>query len=273
VEWPSDGDGCRWKPEVARVKLQGIGHVKVHAHRAVRGRVKTISLKREGRRWYVVLSCDGVPARPLPAAGREIGVDVGVARFATTSDGEVIASPRFARVSAGELAAAQQALARKKRGSANRRRAKAKIAEVHRRTRNRRCDFHHKTARTLVSQCDVIALEDLRVVNMTRSASGTLEQPGTNVAAKSGLNKSILDAGWSQFASILAGKAEEAARRVVFVNPAYTSIDCHQCGRRCTRPRQDTVTCPVHGAMDADVNGALNIYARAGLGSRRADAA
>lgn len=273
VEWPSDGDGCRWKPEAGRVKLQGIGHVKVRAHRAVRGRVKTISLKREGRRWYVVLSCDDVPARPLPAAGREIGVDVGVARFATTSDGEVIANPRFARESADELAAAQQALARKKRDSANRRRARAKVAEVHRRIRNRRCDFHHKTARTLVNECDVIALEDFRVVNMTRSASGTLEQPGTGVAAKSGLNKSILDAGWSQFASILAGKAEEAARRVVFVNPARTSIDCHQCGRRCTRPQQHTVICPVHGAMDADLNGALNIYARAGLGSRRADAA
>jgi putative transposase len=144
---------------------------------------------------------------------------------------------------------------------------------VHRRIRNWRCGFHHKTARALVSQCDVIALEDLRVVNMTRSARGTLDQPGTNVAAKSGLNRSVLDAGWSQFAGILAGKAEEAARRVVLVNPAYTSIDCHQCGRRCTRPWQDTVICPVHGAMDADLNGARNIYARAGLGSRRADAA
>jgi putative transposase len=273
VEWPSDGDGCRWMPEAGRVRLQGIGHVKVRARRAVRGRVKTISLKREGRRWYVVLSCDGVPAAPLPPAGREIGLDVGVARFATTSDGEVIASPRFARAPAAELAAAQRVLARKERGSANRRRARAKVAEVHRRTSNRRCDFHHKTARTLVSQCDVIALEDLRVISMPRSASGTPEQPGTDVAAKSGLNTSILDAGWSQFASILAGKAEEAARRVVFVNPAWTSIGCHQCGRRCTRPRQDTVICPVHGAMDADVNGALNIYARAGLGSRRADAA
>jgi putative transposase len=273
VEWPSDGDGCRWNPEAGRVRLQGIGHVKVHAHRAVRGRVKTIRLKREGRRWYVVLSCDGVPPAPLAPAGRAIGLDVGVARFATASDGEVIASPRFARASAGELAAAQQVLARTERGSANRRRARVKVAEVHRRIRNRRCDFHHKTARALVRACDVIALEDLRVASMTRSASGTLDQPGTNVAAKSGLNKSVLDAGWSQFAGILAGKAEEAARRVVFVNPAYTSIDCHQCGRRCTRPRQDTVICPVHGAMDADLNGALNIYARAGLGSRQADAA
>lgn len=273
VEWPSDGDGCRWKPDMGRVYLQGIGHVKVHAHRPVRGRVKTISLKREGRRWYVVLSCDDVPATPLPATGREIGVDVGVARFATTSDGEIIANPRFTRESAAELASAQQVLARKKRGSSNRRQAKAKIAEVHRRIRNRRADFHHKTARALVNKCDVIALEDLGIASMTRSASGTLEKPGTNVAAKSGLNRSILDACWSQFASILAGKAEEAARRVLFVNPAYTSIGCHQCGRRCTRPQQDIMVCPEHGAMDADVNGARNTAARAGLGSGRADAA
>ena len=89
-------------------------------------------------------------------------------------------------------------------------------------------------------------------------------------AAKAGLNKAILDAGWAQFATILAAKAESAGRRVVFVNPAGTSIGCHQCGRRCTRPRQDTVICPIHGAMDADINGARNIAARAGLGSGQA---
>jgi len=82
--------------------------------------------------------------------------------------------------------------------------------------------------------------------------------------------RQILDAGWAQFTGILAGKAEEAGRRVIWVNPAGTSTGCHQCGRRCTRPRQDTVICPVHGPMDADVNGARNIYARAGLGSGQA---
>jgi putative transposase len=119
----------------------------------------------------------------------------------------------------------------------------------------------------------MIALEDLRIPNMTRSASGTLEEPGTNVAAKRGLNRSILDAGWGQFTSILAAKAEDAGRHVILVNPAYTSIDCHACGTRCTRPRQDTVVCPRCGPQDADINGARNIYARAGLGSGRADAA
>jgi putative transposase len=246
VTWPSDGDGCRWKPEVGRVYLQGVGHVKVHAHRTAAGRVKTITLKREGRRWYLVLSCDDVPGRPLPATGRQVGIDVGVARFATTSDGEVIAS---------------------------RRRAKAALGEVHRRIRNRRRDFHHKTARALVRSCDAIAIEDLKITNMTRSASGTLDQPGTNVAAKSGLNRSILDAGWGQFARILAAKAEEAGRRIVRVDARNTSITCHQCGARCLRPRQALVICPVHGGMDADVNGARNILARAGLGSGQAHAA
>lgn len=273
VEWSKDGNGCRWKPDMGRVYLRGIGHVKVRAHRAVQGRVKTIALKREGRRWFVVLSCDDVPVNPLPATGRRIGVDVGVARFATTSDGEVIPNPRFTRESADELASAQQALTRKRRGSSNRRRAGAKVGEIHRRIRNRRSDFHHKTARALVNECDVIALENLNTAGMTKrpAPKPDPDQPGAflpnNAAAKGGLNRSILDAGWAQFAGILAAKAEEAERRIVFVNPAYTSIDCHLCGTRCTRPRQDTVICPAHGAMDADVNGARNIYTRAGLGS------
>jgi putative transposase len=80
----------------------------------------------------------------------------------------------------------------------------------------------------------------------------------------------ILDAGWAQFAGILAGKAASAGRRVIFVNPAYTSITCHACGQRCTRPRQDTVICPRCGQQDADVNGARNIASRAGLGSGQA---
>lgn len=279
VEWPKDGDGCRWKPSIGRVHLQGIGHVKVHQHRPVEGTVKTISLKREGRRWYVVLSCDDVPARPLPATGRQVGLDVGVARFATTSDGEVISNPKFLRTSAKELTAAQQVLARKKRGSANQRRARAKIGEVHRRIRNRRADFHHKTARALVRECDVIALEKLNTAGMTRRPAPKPDpgKPGeylpNGAAAKSGLNKSILDAGWTQFANILIAKVEETGRRVIFVNPAYTSINCHLCGARCTRPQQDTVICPAHGAHDADVNGAVNIATRAGLGSVQARAA
>jgi len=125
----------------------------------------------------------------------------------------------------------------------------------------------------LVDSCDTIALEDLRVAAMTARASGTVEHPGRNVAAKAGLNRSILDAGWTQFTSIVAAKAESAGRRVVLVHPANTSSDCHACGARCLRPRQELVVCPVHGELDADLNGARNIAARAGLGSGQASAA
>jgi transposase len=108
------------------------------------------------------------------------------------------------------------------------------------------------------------------VAAMTASAAGTAEHPGANVGAKAGLNRSILDAGWSRFTSVLVAKAESAGRRVVLVHPANTSIDCHICGASCTRPRQDTVVCPAHGELDADLNGARNIATRAGLGSGQA---
>jgi putative transposase len=90
VVWPKDGDGARWLPEHRRVYLQGIGRLKVSVHRPVLGRVKTIQVKRQGRRWVLVLSCDEVPTNPLPATGRHIGVDVGVASLATLSDDAVV---------------------------------------------------------------------------------------------------------------------------------------------------------------------------------------
>jgi putative transposase len=220
------GDGVKWEPVDgggwAHATFRAVGRVKVSQHRPVVGRVKTLQFKREGRRWYVVVVTETV-IRPLPPTGRSVGVDVGVARFLTTSDGQR--------------------------------------------------DFHHKTARGLVDSCDTIALEDLRVAAMTATASGTVEAPGRNVAAKAGLNRSILDAGWTQFTRILVAKAESAGRPVIFVNPSSTSIDRHTGGARCVRPRQDIVVCPVHAELDADLNGARNIAIRAGLGSGQAFAA
>jgi putative transposase len=267
------GDGARWEPadggRWAHASFQAVGRVKVRQHRPVVGRVKTLQLKREHRRWYVIVVTD-IEAMLLPATGRSVGVDLGVARFLTTSDGQIIANPRFLDAAQERIANLQRRKARARPGSGNRRRLRRALAKEWRRLRNQRRDFHHQTARALVNAYDTIALEDLRVANMTRSAKGTVEAPGRNVAQKSGLNRSILDAGWGQFASILVAKAESAGRRVVLVNPAYTSIDCHACGASCTRPRQDTVVCPVCGEHDADVNGARNIATRAGLGSGQA---
>jgi putative transposase len=266
-KWES-ADGGRW----AHVSFQAVGRVKVGQHRPVVGRVKTLQLKREGRRWYVVVVTEMEPVS-LPTTGREIGVDVGVARFLTTSDGEVVANPRFLKAAQERIVELQRRKQRARLGSGNRRRLRRALAEQWRTVRNQRRDFHHKSARALINTYDTIALEQLRVTAMTATAAGTVEAPGRNVAAKAGLNRSILDAGWGQFTSILVAKAESAGRRVVLVSPAFTSIDCHACGARCTRPRQDTVVCPVHGELDADLNGARNIAARAGLGSGQASAA
>jgi putative transposase len=270
------GDGARWEPadggRWAHASFQAVGRVKVRQHRPVVGRVKTLQLKREHRRWYVIVVTD-IEAMLLPATGRSVGVDLGVARFLTTSDGQIIANPRFLDAAQERIANLQRRKARARPGSGNRRRLRRALAKEWRRLRNQRRDFHHQTARALIDTCDALALEDLRVAAMTATAAGTVEHPGRNVAAKAGLNRSILDVGWGQFTSILVAKAESAGRRIVLVHPACTSIDCHACGARCTRPRRDTVVCPVHGALDADLNGARNIATRAGLGSGQASAA
>jgi putative transposase len=272
VEWPTDGDGCRFKPESRAVYLQGIGHVKVSLHRRVEGTVKTISVKREGRRWFLVLACDDVPARPLPPTGAAVGLDMGVSVFVATSDGELVDNPRHSRTAAKRLGAAQQALARKQRGSHNRRRQREVVANHHRKVGNQRRDFHHQLARRLVNAYDVVVIEDLAVKNMSRSASGTPKAPGIGVAAKRGLNRSILDAGWAQFASILTGKAEEAGRSLIRVNPHHTSQTHWKCGWRGDR---DGIAfwCPHCSVPEhADLNAARNIL-RAGLALPAANAA
>jgi len=277
VEWPKDGDGCRWDsqpehPTATFVRLQGIGHVRVHQHRPVRGRVKTISVKREGRRWYVILSCDDVPAEPLPTTGAVVGIDMGVASLVTTSDGTQVANPRHLAATADRLAAAQRDLAGKKRGSKRRLKAVARVAALHAKVRRQRLDHAHKTALALVRAYDVIVYEDLRITNMIRSASGTIEQPGRNVAQKSGLNRSILDAGWGVFLRVLAYKAESAGRELIAVNPANTSRTCARCGHCAAENRvtQAEFACTACGhTAHADVNAAENIL-RAGLALRDA---
>jgi putative transposase len=276
------GDGAKWQPSSsgkwAHATFQAVGTLKVHQHRPVPGTVKALRLKREHRRWYVIVIAETTPV-PLPAAGREVGVDLGVARFLTTSDGELVANPRFLAASAQVIADLERRKAQARPGSGNRKRIRRALGREWRKVRNRRRDFHHKTARALVNQCDVIALEDLNIAGMTRRPAPRPDpgKPGTFVPnrarAKAGLNRSILDAGWAQFISILTGKAAEAGRRLVLVNPAGTSINCHRCGRRCERLQRKTVICPVHGAIDADVNGARNIASRAGLGSGQAPTA
>ena len=281
VEWPRDGDAARRHPDIGRVYLQGVGQVKVTAHREVLGRVKTIQIRREGRRWMLVLSCDDVPATLLPDTGRQVGVDVGITSFVTTSDGDHVHNPRWARTAAVGLAAAHQRLARAKRGSNNRRRRRETVAARHRKIANCRRDFHHKTARVLVESYDLIAVEDLAIANMVHRAKPVpdLNNPGqflpNGAAAKAGLNRSISDAGWGQFVSILRAKAEDAGRVLVEVDPPHTSDCCEACGHAAKENRvtQAAFACLNCGhRTQADEHAARNIL-RAGLARHTAGAA
>ncbi len=280
VEWPKDGDGARWLPEQRRVYLQGIGQVKAHPHRSVEGRVKTIQIKRQGRRWMLVLSCDDVPMNPLPANGRQAGIDVGICRFATTSDGQHIDNPRWGRAAAARLAAAQQRLQRAKHRSKNRDRKRETVAARHRKIANQRKDFHHKQARALVGRYDLLVVEDLEIANMLRRAKPVpdLNKPGqylaNNALAKSGLSRSVSDAGWGRFISILRAKAEEAGRIWIEVDPRHTSDRCENCGHAAPQNRitQALFVCQrCSHRSQADEHAARNIL-RAGL-ARHAQAA
>jgi putative transposase len=273
VEWPKDGDGARWLPEQRRVYLQGVGQVKVEVHRRVEGRVKTIQIKRQGRRWVLVLSCDDVPPSPLSATGRRVGVDVGVVTFATLSDGTGVENPRWARQAAARLQAAQQRLQRAQRGSNSRVARRETVAARHRKIANRRKDFHHKQARQMVGRYELIVVEDLKIVNMLRrpKPKPDPDNPGqflpNGARAKTGLNRSISDAGWGQFVSILRAKAEDAGRTWIEVDPRHTSDRCEHCGHAApdNRVTQAVFACQrCSHIAPADEHAARNIL-RAGL--------
>ncbi|MFI0780322.1 RNA-guided endonuclease InsQ/TnpB family protein [Streptomyces sp. NPDC021212] len=282
VTFPKDGDGCRWDStphdRPTRVRLQGVGHVRVHQHRPVQGRVKTISVKREGNRWYVILACDEVPAEELPPSGAIVGIDMGVAHFLTTSDGAHITNPRFLKAMAGELAEAQRHLAtfpkRARQRTKKHRAAARRVAKLHAKIRRQRADFHHKTARALITDHDVIAHERLNTAGMTKSPAPKAdpEQSGSflsnGAAAKAGLNRSILDAGWAQFLGILANKAESAGRLTIPVDARNTSRTCPEYGHvaKENRVTQERFQCTACGfAANADHVGATNVLNRAGL--------
>lgn len=282
VEFPRDGDGCRWDSTphdpVPRVRLQGVGHVRVHQHRPVAGKVKTIAVKREGRRWYVILTADQAAPQPLPATGSVVGIDLGIANFLADSNGEFVPNPRHGCKAAAKLEAAQQALARCKRGSKRRRKAVETVARMHRKVRRQRLDHAHKTALDLVREHDVIAHEDLKIRNMSKTPAPRPdpEQPDSflpnGAAAKTGLNRSIADAGWGVFLAILAAKAEGAGREVIAVDPRNTSRRCPACGHTAkeNRPTQEKFHCVSCGQnAHADTVGALNVL-RAGLVRRDA---
>jgi putative transposase len=224
-----------------------VGLVKIILHRPLEGtpKIATISRSSTGK-WYVCCSCECPEPSPLPATHTPVGIDVGVKSFATLSTGEEVAHPRCFRREERVLAKVQRAHSKLTTGTPERATHRQVVARVHERIAWRRGDFAHQHSRRLVNTFDLIAVEDLSVNRMTHTQC---------------LAKSIQDAAWSQFTTLLAYKAAWAGRQCVAVNPAYTSQDCSSCGHRQVLSLSDrTSTCPCCGlVLNRDLNASLNM--------------
>ena len=195
--------------------LSKIGHIAVRWSRPLEGTPKTVSIIEEADGWYACFSCADVPVQPLPLTGEETGIDLGLESFLTLANGEQIANPRHYCKAERALAKAQRRKDRRKKGSKRRRKAVWLLRKKYQKVARQRRDFHHKTALSLLKQYDTVYFESLQVANMAQNEH---------------LAKSIYDAGWSQFCTILTFKAENAGKRAVAVPPAYTSQLCSGCG-------------------------------------------
>lgn len=259
-----------------RLCLSKIGSIKVKVHRPIEGTNKTCTIKYEAGHWYVVFSCEIEYATSLPEVTSEVGIDLGITHFAALSDGTFIESPRYYRKAEAALKRRQQVVSRKKHGSHRRAKAGQLVGKAHRKIANQRRDFHHKQAKQLVQNHQTIVLEELQIANLTKRPKPKQDQETghylpTGAAAKAGLNKSSLDAGWGQFQHIVAYKAACAGRTVVFVNPRYTSQVCSSCGVIRKRPLEERWhSCECGAELDRDTNAAINIL-RLGR-SQRGDA-
>ncbi len=260
------GNGARL--DNGSLVLSKIGRIAVRWSRPIAGSIKTVTISREADGWYVCFSCAEVPTEPLPLTGRETGIDVGLKVFLITAAGEVVGNPRYYRKAERELKKAQQRVARRKKGSNRRKKAVKLLAKKQQHVRRQRTDFHHKTALMLVRTYDVVYYEAIQPANLSRRPAPMPDGIGgylpNGAKAKAGLNKSIHDAGWGHFLSLLTFKAAWAGKRVEAVNPAYTSQDCSGCGDRIQKSLSvRTHVCTTCGlVMDRDENAARNIQWR-----------
>ncbi len=247
ITFPTYGDGAKLLDN-GKLRVQGVGQVKLKLHRPIEGAIKTVTVKREAGRWYAVFSVECEP-KPLPPSTEKAGLDVGLRAFATLSDGTEIENPRYYKEAQASLRRAQRKVARRKRGGNNRKKAVRELQRAHKHVRNQRADFAHKLARTLVVTFGLIVIEKLNVKGL---AGGMLA-------------KSVNDAGWSSFTAMLMYKEAEASRALVQVDPRGTSQRC-VCGAPNPKPlSQRWHHCKICGlSVPRDHSSALEIL-RLGL--------
>lgn len=247
------------------VRIPKVGWVRLRGWYAIPGAMRSLTVSRRAGVWSASIQWRREIAEPAPSALPPLGIDMGVAVALATSDGRLIEGPRALEAARGRLAFLQRAVARKKKGSANRCKAVAKVARLHARVANIRRDWMHKQTTAIAESQGVVAIEALRVRSMSASAKGTVEQPGRRLRQKAGLNRSILDGGWNAFRETLAYKLADRGGALVAVDPAYTSQTCSACGvvDRESRRSRDLFVCRACGyAEHADVNAAKNILRR-----------
>lgn len=265
LEFPHGDRALKFNAAQTKVKIPGIGFVPLRKGREV-PKFGRAWLVRKGARWYACFECER-EVKPLPSTGKTIGLDCGVHVLAATSEGQLIANPRFLQRARLVVERFQRVVSRRKRGGKNRRKAVRLLARAHERVKSARRDFLHKTSRKIVNSTDTVALEALDVRSMTRSAKGTLEEPGRNVRAKAGLNRALLDASFGLLRQMIVAKAEEAARTVVEVDPRFSSQECARCANVAaeSRRRRRYLCIGCGFSVHADVNAALVIRRRAEL--------
>jgi putative transposase len=247
-----------------RIKLPKLGWLRLRYSQTVEGTLRNVSVTREGARWFVSLKVEQRDAAEVQDVAPTLGIDLGLTKFIACSDGSVVEPLRSLAKQQGRLRHAQRAVSRKKKGSANRRKAAARLGALHRRIARQRSDWLHKLTVDLADRHAVVVLENLRITNMSASARGTVDVPGKNVATKAALNRSILDAAWGKFRCQLQYKLEWRGGRIILVDPAYTSRTCRLCGHECAENRKSQslflcVAC--RHAENADIHAAKNILA------------
>ncbi len=248
-----------------RLFLPKLGWLRYRNSRDVRGTVKNVTVSQRSGRWFVSIQTEREVEQPIPNGGA-VGIDMGIVRFATLSDGSFYAPLNSFKRHEMALCKAQQAISRKIKFSSNWKKAKARVQRIHSRIGNARRDFLHKTSTALSQNHAMVCIEDLQVGNMSKSAAGTAAAPGRNVRAKSGLNKSILDQGWFEFRRQLDYKLAWNGGWLIAVPPHNTSRTCPACGHVSADNRQsqakfECVECGFE--ENADLVGAINVL-RAG---------